>query len=93
MTNRGIKMKISTCSNYDNTQLKEYNNNKVSHNWEIQEVAWEKEAIVTLTTEYGISCNEYTDGHRRNDSWIATHAIMLDFDDGRLSTESLLKKQ
>ena len=46
-------MKISTCSNYDNTQLKEYNNNKVSHNWEVREVAWEKEAIVALTTEYG----------------------------------------
>ena len=86
-------MKISICKNYNPGELKDFNNDKVSHGWEAQEIAWKNEDIVDLTTKCGISCNEYSDGHRCSDSWIAAHNIMLDFDDGRMTQETLLEKQ
>jgi len=86
-------MKVNICSNYDPSKSKDFNNNKVSDGWKINEREWKNDKISELTTKYGISGNEYCDGHRCNDSWVATHVIMLDFDDGRMTKEMLLKKQ
>ena len=86
-------MKVNINSNYDPSESKDFNNNKVSDGWNINECEWKNGKIIELTTKHGISCNEYCDGHRCNDSWVATHAIMLDFDDGRMTKEMLLEKQ
>lgn len=86
-------MRLNICKNYDNTLSKEENNKRVSHGWGMQDVKWQEDEIVNLTTENGISGNEYSDGHRTNDSWVATHALMLDFDDGSMTVDELLKLQ
>ena len=86
-------MIISTCNNYNPTRTKEYNNSRVAHGWESREFDWNEEEIIKLTTEFGISGNEYSDGHRAAGSWVATHAIMLDFDDGEMTKEKLLEEQ
>ena len=86
-------MLINTCSNYDPKRDKDYNNNKVANGWEMTEIPWQKAEIIKLTTEYGISCNEYSDGHKCNNSWVAAHAIMLDFDGGFMTAGSLIEVQ
>ena len=86
-------MIISTCNNYNPTRTKEYNNSRVAHGWESREFDWNEKEIIKLTTEFGISGNEYSDGHRAAGSWVATHAIMLDFDDGEMTKEKLLEEQ
>jgi len=86
-------MKISICNNYEADKLKDFNNDKVSHGWAIKEINWKLPEIVKLTTESGISGNEFSDGHRCNSNWIATNSIMLDFDDGGMTQKTLLEKQ
>ncbi len=86
-------MKISICENYDSKQTKDFNNSRVANGWELREFEWTEKEIVKLTTEFGISGNEYSDGHKTTKSWIATHAIMLDFDDGEMTTRRLLALQ
>ena len=86
-------MKISICKNYNPSKGKDYNNSRVAHGWESIEIPWEEEKIVDLTTKCGISCNEFSDGHKVKDSWIGTSAIMLDFDDGMMTADQLLSKQ
>ena len=86
-------MKISKCNKYNPQEGKGYNNSKVAWGWESVEVPWVKEKIVDLITKCGISCNEFSDGHKVKDSWIGTSAIMLDFDDGKMTTDQLLSKQ
>jgi hypothetical protein len=86
-------MKISRCKNYSPDKEKDYNNSKVAWGWESVEVPWKKEKIVDLTTKYGISGNEFSDGHRVIGSWLGTSAIMLDFDDGKMTADQLLSKQ
>ncbi len=86
-------MKISICSDYDSNQAKEYNNSRVARGWTLQEIPWEEEAIKALTIKNGISGNEFSDGQRTNNSWVGTHAIMLDFDSGEMTQEQLLADQ
>jgi len=86
-------MKISVCTKYDSKQIKDYNNSRVAQGWTLQVIAWEEDAIKTLTTEHGISGNEYSDGHKQNASWVGTHALMLDFDSGDMTKEPLLEEQ
>ena len=86
-------MKISKCKNYSPNQGKDYNNSRVAYGWGSVEIPWEHDKIVDLTTKCGISGNEFSDGHKVKDSWIGTSAIMLDFDDGKMTVDQLLSKQ
>ena len=79
-------MKANKCQNYDPNRDKEYNNNKVAQGWQMTEVPWDKNSIINLTTRAGISANEFKDGNRLKDSWVATHFIMLDLDGGKFTT-------
>ncbi len=51
-------MFINKCKNYNENESKGYNNNKVAYGWQLEEVTWNKDEIVSLTTKQGISCNE-----------------------------------
>ena len=84
--------KISVCSDYDCTKSKDYNNNKVAHGWATQEIDWTEDSVRHLTTQSGISCNEYSSKNRKSDDWVSSRLLMLDFDGG-LSTKSLLDMQ
>ena len=86
-------MKISICKNYDPKQTKDYNNARVANGWELREFDWNKQTVIKLATEFGVSGNEYADGHKTAVSWVATHAIMLDFDKGIMTKEDLLEEQ
>ena len=86
-------MFINTCKKYDENESKGYNNDKVAHGWQLEEVKWDKDDIVLLTTEQGISCNEYKGEHKVANEWVATHCIMIDFDDGSMTIEDLLAMQ
>lgn len=88
-----MNIKISTCSNYDATKGKDVNNTKVAEGWKLEEIKWEKSNIVKLSTQYGVSGNEYVDGKRDSSHWVATHSIMLDFDQGTPTAEDLLEIQ
>ncbi|GAG79152.1 unnamed protein product, partial [marine sediment metagenome] len=59
----------------------------------LREFDWNKQTVIKLTTEFGVSGNEYSDGHKIVGSWGATHAIMLDFDKGTMTKEELLEEQ
>ena len=85
--------KISTCSNYDYTKSKEYNNDKVAHGWAQKEFKWTEESVRSLLTLNGVSCNEYISDHKTSEAWQSTHHLMLDFDDGSMTKESLLDLQ
>ena len=84
------KFKISICKNYDPTKTKAYNNDKVAFGWEVKKCKWELEKLIYLTTREGISSNEYNSDHKTKDNWKATHALMFDFDNGKM-TEGILK--
>ena len=86
------KIKISVCSDYDCTKSKDYNNNKVAQGWATQEIDWTEDSVRHLTTQSGISCNEYSSKNRKSDDWVSSRLLMLDFDGG-LSTKSLLDMQ
>ncbi len=85
--------KISVNGHYDATKGKEYNNDKVAKGWSTTEYSWTESSVLKLTTQHGISCNEYSTGHRSNENWVGTNAIMLDFDDGIMTKERLLAEQ
>ncbi|MFC1553368.1 primase-helicase family protein [candidate division KSB1 bacterium] len=85
--------KVSICSNYNSKQTKEYNNNKVANGWQLVERDWTEESVKSLSLNEGISGNEWNSGHRTKVNWIATHCIMLDFDEGELTLEKLLEDQ
>jgi hypothetical protein len=87
------KTRISVNGHYDPTKGKEYNNNRVANGWSLKEYTWTEPSVRNLTTQHGISCNEYSGEHRSTDSWIGTNAIMLDFDDGSVSSPQLLDDQ
>ena len=61
-------MLISICQNYDPKRDKNYNNNIVASGWNMTDIPWEEKEIIKLTTENGISCNEYSDDHKCNAS-------------------------
>ena len=86
------KIKISVCSNYDYTKSKEYNNDKVAHGWATQELDWAEKSVRNLTTQHGISCNEYSSNSRKSDDWVSCRHLMLDFDSG-ITAKSLLDMQ
>ena len=85
--------KISTCSNYDCTKSKEYNNDKVAHGWALKEFKWTESSVRSLITQNGVSCNEYISDHKTSETWQAANHLMLDFDDGSMTKESLLSLQ
>jgi hypothetical protein len=87
------KSRISVNGHYDPTKGKEHNNNRVANGWSLKEYSWTEPSVRELTTQHGISCNEYSGEHRSTDSWIGTMAIMLDFDDGSVSSSQLLDDQ
>ena len=91
--NKRIKMFLSINSNYNLLLSKEENARLTTKGWELKEFAWNRQALERLITSGPVSGNEYLDGHRCNSSWVGTHSVMLDFDDGRISSETLLKKQ
>ena len=90
---QNYKTRISVNGHYDPTKGKEYNNNRVANGWSLKEYTWTEPSVRELTTQHGISCNEYSGEHRSTDSWIGTNAIMLDFDDGVMTKERLLAEQ
>ena len=90
---QNYKTRISVNGHYDPTKGKEYNNNRVANGWSLKEYTWTEPSVRNLTTQHGISCNEYSGEHRSTDSWIGTNAIMLDFDDGSVSSPQLLDDQ
>jgi len=86
-------MYLSTCSNYDASQPKEYNHKRVAAGWDFREYPWEEEQIITLCTARGVSGNKFDNGKRSKDHWLGTYAIMLDFDNGVVTTDYLLENQ
>jgi len=84
---------LSICSKYTPSLDKDYNNSKVEIGWELRTFNWEEDEVIKLTTTEGISCHQYSDGHKCIDSWKSSHCIMLDFDNGRMSKRNLLKLQ
>lgn len=87
------KTRISVCDVYDPKLRKEDNNSRVSNGWSLTEFEWTEPSVRELTTLRGVSCNEYPSGHRGKDDWVATHALMLDFDEGTPSQHELLAQQ
>ena len=87
------ELRISVNGQYDPTKGKEYNNDKVAIGWSLTNYTWTEDSVRKLTIHRGISCNEYPSGHRGKDDWVATHAIMLDFDGGTPSQHDLLEQQ
>ncbi|MBL7003554.1 MAG: hypothetical protein ISR69_05975, partial [Gammaproteobacteria bacterium] len=87
------KTRISVCSKYDPTKGKDYNNNRVANGWTLEEDTWTEASVRKRTTQDGISGNEYSTDHRSNENWVGTNAIMLDFDDGRMTESQLLDDQ
>ncbi len=87
------KFKLSVNEHYDATKGKKYNNDKVAPGWAIRDFTWTESSVLELTTQYGISCNEYSTGKRSNENWIGANAIMLDFDNGVMTKERLLAEQ
>lgn len=85
--------KVSICSHYDPMQSKEYNSKIVAHGWQLVKRDWTEESIKYLSLNEGISGNEWNPGHRTNENWKGTYCIMLDFDNGILTAEQLLKEQ
>ncbi len=88
-----MKFKVSVCKNYDPTKTKAYNNNKVAYGWELKELPWNRNKLVKITTQCGISGNEFLQGHKTKDNWKATHVLMYDFDDGSMTVDMLLEQQ
>lgn len=86
-------IKISICDRYDYTKDKEYNNSRVSSGWKLIEIPWAHEDIRTLVTTNGVSCSEFLDGHKVNTSWFCFHCLMLDFDNGIMTSTRLLQIQ
>ena len=84
-----MKFKISICKDYDPTKTKAYNNNKVAYGWHVHEKEWRKETLIKITTKEGISGNEYITDHKTKDNWKSTHALMFDFDNGKMTEETL----
>ncbi len=87
------KARISVCSKYDPTKGKDLNNDKVAHGWSLTDYTWAEDSVRKITTQHGISCNEYSTDHRKNENWVGAHAIMLDFDNGIMTKERLLAEQ
>jgi len=87
------KMRISVTKHYDATKGKEYNNDRVAKGWTLTNFTWTEDSVKNLTTQHGISCNEYSSNHKTTENWVATHIVMLDFDDGKVTTSQLLTDQ
>lgn len=86
-------IKISVCSNYDYTKDKAYNNNKVSGGWSLIDVPWTHADIALLFTTNGTSASEFMNGNRVNTAWYGSYGVMLDFDNGIMSSQRLLQMQ
>jgi len=85
--------KISVCERYDKNKTKDENNDQVAYGWHLIEREWAEEPVADITTTCGISCNEYPSGHRGNEDWVATHSLMLDFDNGEMAVSGLFDEQ
>ena len=90
---QNYKARISVCSKYDPTKGKDLNNDKVAYGWTLTDYTWAEDSVRKLTTQHGISCNEYSTDHRANENWVGTNAIMLDFDNGLVTKSQLLDDQ
>ena len=90
---QNYKSRISVNGHYDPTKGKEHNNSRVANGWSLKEYTWTEPSVRELTTQHGISCNEYSGEQRSTDSWVGTNAIMLDFDDGSVSSSQLIDDQ
>ncbi|NQU68891.1 MAG: hypothetical protein HQ510_13190 [Candidatus Marinimicrobia bacterium] len=87
------KTRISVNGHYDPTKGKDYNNSRVANGWTLQDYIWTEDSVRNITTQHGISCNEYSSNHKTTENWVATHIVMLDFDDGKVTTSQLLTDQ
>jgi len=87
------KTRISVNGHYDPTKGKDYNNSRVANGWTLQDYIWTEDSVRNITTQHGISCNEYSKNHRQTQDWIGSHAIMLDFDDGSVKSSQLITDQ
>jgi hypothetical protein len=87
------KCQISVNGHYDPTKGKDYNNSRVATGWALQDYTWTEDSVRNITTQHGISCNEYIKNHRQTQDWIGSHAIMLDFDDGSVNSSQLITDQ
>ena len=85
--------RISVNGHYDPTKGKDYNNSRVANGWTLQDYIWTEDSVRNITTQHGISCNEYLKNHRQTQDWIGSHAIMLDFDDGSVNSSQLIADQ
>ena len=90
---KNYKNRISVNGHYDPTKGKDYNNSRVANGWSISEYTWAEPSVRNLTTQKGISCNEYSTDHRSNQNWVGTNTVMLDFDDGSISASQLIEDQ
>lgn len=88
-----MNLRISVCENYDYTRDKDYNNNRVASGWKLIEVPWQHDDIRTLVTTNGVSCAEFLDGKKLSASWFGFYSIMLDFDNGIMTSTRLLQMQ
>ena len=84
-----LTFRVSVCKNYDASRSKAENSYRVASGWEIQEVPWEEKSVTRLVTMSGISPNFYASGKRRNENWQGIESVMLDFDDGAITTLDL----
>ena len=84
-----LSFRVSVCKGYDASRSKEENSFRVASGWEVKEVPWNEESIVRLVTQSGISPNFYASGKRRNENWQGIESVMLDFDDGAITTLDL----
>ena len=84
---------ISVCNNYDPTKDKIYNNSRVADGWYTTTYEWTEEKVQQLTIQNGISPNHYQSGERNNDNWQEATCVMLDFDDGKMTLDDLIKEQ
>jgi len=90
---KNYKNRISVNGHYDPTKGKDYNNSRVANGWSISEYTWAEPSVRNLTTQKGISCNEYSTDHRSNQNWVGTNTVMLDFDDGSVTASQLIEDQ
>ena len=85
---------INTSLSYDSTMGKELNHGRVAKGkWEQRTIQWRENRITTLATQNGISFNVWEPNKRLKANWSKTYGIMLDFDDGNITTEALLAWQ
>jgi len=87
------KFKISTCSRYDSSKPKAFNNSRVTSGWELRSFPWEPKVLASLFSLQGICTSELRLGIKRKANHLSTHALMLDFDNGEMTYSAALQEQ